>query len=320
MLPNRTATTATRPGAGYHRVQVGERAADHQPVTAPPPDGELGDQAGVDLERVGAGVERVAEQGAADQHDREVGRGPQPHRAELGRVGVDQLEPDERVEAHGGRPVPEPFRVLEDATLGVAPREPGEREVDRADRADRLPDRPEQQGERDQPDPPPDVEHAEEGVRRQVLAQHGRHGGVRRDDEADDPQRAAEPRRVDDGREPRRGEPAAGRCVVPRVAPRDGQDRERDRERGHRPGDRELGRDGQVLGPADAVGEGDAVRGQVSGLRAGRSSSRACATRPRPRPAARSGRARGSSCPCRTRAPARARSARGSRRAGRTRR
>ena len=54
-------------------------------------------------------------------------------------------------------------------------------------------------------------------------------------------------------------EPAAGALVVPRLPPGDGQDGERDGQRGDRAGDRQLGRDGQVLGPADPVGQRDPV-------------------------------------------------------------
>ena len=59
--------------------------------------------------------------------------------------------------------------------------------------------------------------------------------------------------------EPRRRRPAARALVVPRLAPGDREHGERDGEGGDRAGDRQLGRDGQVLGPADPVGQRDPV-------------------------------------------------------------
>ena len=167
-----------QPRPHRHGVQVGQRAADHQGAVAPAPHRDPGDQARVDLEGVGSGVEGVAEERAAEQHHREVRRAPQPHRAQLVAVGVDQLDPDEREQARRGRPVTQALGIGEHALLGVAAGDPGEEPVDAPDRADRLPDRTEQQRGRDQPHPPPDVEHPEQRVGEQVLAQDGRDGGV----------------------------------------------------------------------------------------------------------------------------------------------
>lgn len=86
VLPKSTPTTATRPGT--------------------------------------AGVELLPEQHAPEQHRRDEDGAPQPERAELGGVRVDQLQPDEGVDPECGRPAPEPRRVDQDAAGGVASGEP----------------------------------------------------------------------------------------------------------------------------------------------------------------------------------------------------
>ena len=251
---------ADQPGTDLDGVQVGQRAAAPPagcaPSGSPPaPDRQLADQRRVDLERVPALVEPAAEQRAADQHHRDVRRAPQPHRAELGGVGVDELEPDEREQAERGRPVPEPLGVGEDALVGVGAGDLGERRVDRADRADRLVDRPEQQRQRDEADPPPDVEDAEDRVGEAVLAEDRRHRGEREDREAEGPRRDTERRGVDDPGQPGGRRATAGGGVVPRRPPGDREDGEADGERGDGARDRELGRDRQVLRAPDPVGE-----------------------------------------------------------------
>ena len=87
-------------------------------------------------------------------------------------------------------------------------------------------------------------------------------------------------------RQPRRGGPAAGARVVPRIAPGDGEDRERDGQGRDRAGDRELGRDRQVLGPADPVGQRDVRQGSTAqrDLELDDDLLQGRATRPRPRP------------------------------------
>ena len=137
--------------------------------------------------------------------------------------------------------------------------------VDGADRADRLPHRAEEQRERDQAHPPPHVEHPEDGVDDQVLAEDGRGGDVRR--RARSRPRATATRHhggVDDAGQPGGRGPAGRGGVVARGAPGDREDGERDDQGRGRARDRQLGRDREVLGAADPVGERDAVGRHLS--------------------------------------------------------
>ena len=247
---------AHEPGADHDRRQVGQRAEDPQPTVVLLPDRQLRQQGRVHLERVGLVVERVAEQCAADQHHRDVQRAPQPYRAQLGAVGVDQLDPHERVQPERGRPVAQPGGVGVEA-LAAATGQPTHEGVDRADRAHRAPHRTEEQRRDGQSDPPPHVEHPEDGVGEQVLAEDRREGEEAEEEQADRAQGDVPPGRGGQRREPGRGGSAQrviGRpAVVPGVAPRQREDTE-----GHGQGrdctrDRQLGWQGQVLGPADPV-------------------------------------------------------------------
>ena len=112
------------------------------------------------------------------------------------------------------------------------------------------------------------VEHAEDRVGQQVLAEHGRDGGVART--ATSPthaqRHAGTPVESTSAREPR---PApAGRWSRRRTAgvrQASARTREGDDQRRDRAGDRQLGRDRQVLGAADAVREArSAVGGSPS--------------------------------------------------------
>ena len=126
-----------------------------------------------------------------------------------------------------------------------------------------LPDRPEQDRRRHQPHPEQHVEHAEERVGQQVLAEDRDPRGVEEEQHADDPQGDAEGHGVDDAGQPRRRGAAAGRGVVPGLAPGDHEHREGHGEGRHRAGDGQLGGEWKVLGAPDPVGE-DANRSDVA--------------------------------------------------------
>ncbi len=159
-----------QPRSRTDRRDVRERAPHHQPVAVAAPEGELGDQARVHLERVGASEPHVAEDGGTDQHHREVRRQPQPHRAQVGALRVDQLLPDEGEQADRGGPVPQPRGVRREPARGVTSGRLRQQQVERAHRADRAYDGPEEQRERHDPDPHQHVEGAEHGVGDQVGA------------------------------------------------------------------------------------------------------------------------------------------------------
>ena len=189
---------------------------------------------------------------------------------ELGAVRVDQLDPDERQQAEGGRPVAQPLRGSRRARgrgLHLAG-EPADRGVDRADRADRPPDRAEEEGGDRQADPPPDVEHPEDRVGEQVLAEDRGEGA-----EAEERRgrscawrRASRSRRSGPRAGPGRGAPAPDRsaAVVPRACARPARAR-----RTRRPAPPRLRRS-----PARAAGAGPSLRRcRAGGSRRERASS-----------------------------------------------
>ena len=254
VLPKSTATTAVSPGLASVASRLARGLRITQCTVATAPDRELRDQRGVDLERVGPGVEPVPEEGSAEDHQGEVERAPQPDRGQVDVVGVDQLHPDEGEQSDRGRPHPEPLGVGEDALVGVAARDPGEPGVDRAERADRLPDPAEQQRGDDHADPDPDVEDAEDRVDEEVLA------ADRDQDQVEQAERCRRPGAATcqavESSEPA-SQAGAGRPLVAAsyrgVRQASGEDHEGDRDRGRGAEDRQGAGDRQVLRAAEAV-------------------------------------------------------------------
>ncbi len=253
-------------GPGRRPVEVVQRAAQHQrAVRAPPEERQPADQRGVRLERVGPVDPAAAEDAGAEHDDGDVQRDPEPHRSQVRRLRVDELQPHEGEQAERRRPVADPCRQRDDPLLGVASGQPGEHEVDRPDRVDGLVERPERQRGRHDPHPQEHVEDAERGVHQQVGAEHR---GPARVQEQRHPEHAQDHREdggVDETGQPRRRRPTAVDAVEARVAPGQREDDERDGECGAGPGDGVLGGDRQVFRSADSVGEDHVRRPRCSG-------------------------------------------------------
>ncbi len=103
----RPAAAVRRPAGGRRGSATGTRTTS-VPSSRRPKHDEPADEGRVRLERVGRGDPALAEDRRADQHHGGVHREPETHRGEVARLGVDQLQPDEREHAERRRPQSRP--------------------------------------------------------------------------------------------------------------------------------------------------------------------------------------------------------------------